>query len=151
MNLFILAVGRIKKGPEKSLWDLYAKRLKWSLILREVEAKNSYGAGEVKRKEAELLLNKVPKNALLIAMDQNGEDISSGDFAKKIIDWQEAGIKDLAIAIGGSGGLDKIMLDKAKYIISMGSMTWPHMLARVLLLEQVYRAQCILNRHPYHK
>ena len=65
--------------------------------------------------------------------------------------WQDDGINDLAITIGGSDGLDKVILDKAHLSISMGAMTWPHMLARVMLLEQVYRAQCILNKHPYHK
>ena len=151
MNLAILAVGRMKKGPEKNLWDFYARRLRWSLILKEVEAKNSFGAEQIKRKEADLLLSKVPKGAFLIAMDQNGLALSSVDFANNILDWQDSGINDLAIAVGGSDGLDKVILDKANLSISMGSMTWPHMLARVMLLEQVYRAQCILNGHPYHK
>jgi len=151
MNITILAVGRMKKGPEKNLWDFYARRLRWSLILKEVEVKNSFGAEQIKRKEADLLLSKVPKGAFLITMDQKGLALSSVDFANNILDWQDSGINDLAIAIGGSEGLDNVILDKANLSISMGSMTWPHMLARVMLLEQVYRAQCILNGHPYHK
>jgi len=151
MNIVILAVGRMKKGPEKNLWDFYARRLRWSLILKEVEVKNSFGAEQIKRKEADLLLSKVPKGAFLITMDQKGLALSSVDFANNILDWQDGGINDLAIAIGGSEGLDNVILDKANLSISMGSMTWPHMLARVMLLEQVYRAQCILNGHPYHK
>jgi len=151
MNITILAVGRMKKGPEKNLWDFYARRLRWSLILKEVEVKNSFGAEQIKRKEADLLLSKVPKGAFLITMDQKGLALSSVDFANNILDWQDGGINDLAIAIGGSEGLDNVILDKANLSISMGSMTWPHMLARVMLLEQVYRAQCILNGHPYHK
>ncbi len=141
----------MKKGPEKNLWDFYARRLRWSLILKEVEVKNSFGAEQIKRKEADLLLSKVPKGAFLITMDQKGLALSSVDFANNILDWQDGGINDLAIAIGGSEGLDNVILDKANLSISMGSMTWPHMLARVMLLEQVYRAQCILNGHPYHK
>ncbi|MEE2998872.1 MAG: 23S rRNA (pseudouridine(1915)-N(3))-methyltransferase RlmH [Pseudomonadota bacterium] len=151
MNIAILAVGRMKKGPEKNLWDFYARRLRWSLILKEVEVKNSFGAEQIKRKEADLLLSKVPKGAFLITMDQKGLALSSVDFANNILDWQDSGINDLAIAIGGSEGLDNVILDKANLSISMGSMTWPHMLARVMLLEQVYRVQCILNGHPYHK
>ena len=151
MNITIVAVGRMKKGSERSLWDVYAKRLKWPLALKEVEEKNSFGAKQIKRKEADLLLSKIPKGAVLIAMDKNGLFLSSDDFAKKISTWQDDGINDLAITIGGSDGLDKVILDKAHLSISMGAMTWPHMLARVMLLEQVYRAQCILNKHPYHK
>ena len=151
MNITIVAVGRMKKGPEQSLWDIYAKRLKWPLALKEVEGKNSFGAKQIKRKEADLLLYKIQKGAVLIAMDKNGLFLSSDDFAKKISTWQDDGINDLAITIGGSDGLDKVILDKAHLSISMGAMTWPHMLARVMLLEQVYRAQCILNKHPYHK
>jgi 23S rRNA (pseudouridine1915-N3)-methyltransferase len=105
----------------------------------------------MKIKEAELLLAALPKDAKFIAMDQNGSAISSIEFAKTIRGWQNDGIQDIAILIGGSNGLDKSILDKAAQKIAMGSMTWPHMLARVMLLEQIYRAQCILDNHPYHK
>ena len=151
MKITIITVGRMKKGSEKNLWDLYAKRLKWSLVLKEVEEKNVLGPQEIKRKEAELLFSKVPKGALLIAMDQNGLLLSSPELAKKIGLWQDNGISDLAIVVGGSEGLDQTVIDKADLKIAMGKMTWPHMLARILLLEQIYRAQCILGNHPYHK
>ena len=151
MKITIVTVGRMKKGSEKDLWDLYAKRLKWSLVLKEVEEKNAFGSQEIKRKEAELLFSKVPKGAFLIAMDQSGLLLSSPGFAKKISFWQDSGIRDLAIVVGGSEGLDQTVIDKANLTIAMGKMTWPHMLARILLLEQIYRAQCILGNHPYHK
>jgi 23S rRNA (pseudouridine1915-N3)-methyltransferase len=151
MNLTIIAVGRMKKGPERSLWDGYAKRLRWPLKLIEVEAKNLNSVEKIKRKEAELLLSRVPKTSVLVALDQNGLAVSSVDFSKKIGKWQDNGMNNLALVVGGSDGLDKSVLDKAQLSISLGRMTWPHMMARIMLLEQLYRTQCILNRHPYHK
>ena len=151
MKITIITVGRMKKGSEKNLWDIYVKRLKWSLVLKEVEEKNALGPQAIKRKEADLLLAKVPKGALLVIMDQNGLNIASLDFAKRIGLWQDRGMRDLAIVIGGSDGLDQTVIDKADLKIAMGKMTWPHMLARIMLLEQIYRAQCILENHPYHK
>jgi 23S rRNA (pseudouridine1915-N3)-methyltransferase len=84
-------------------------------------------------------------------MDQNGLLLSSPEFAKKMVLWEDSGISDLAIVVGGSEGLDQTIIDKADLKIAMGKMTWPHMLARIMLLEQIYRAQCILGNHPYHK
>lgn len=151
MNITIAAVGRMKAGPEKILWDDYAKRLGWSLTLKEVEEKKPLKPPQMKIKEAELLLAALPKGATLIAMDQNGRIFPSPDFAKKIGKLQDDGTRDIAFAIGGSDGLDKSILDKAHLKIAMGEMTWPHMMARVMLVEQIYRAQCILSGHPYHK
>lgn len=141
----------MKASPEKDLWNDYARRLKWNLTIKEVEEKKQLKPAQMKIKEAELLLAALPKDAKFIAMDQNGSAISSIEFAKTIRGWQNDGIQDIAILIGGSNGLDKSILDKAALKIAMGSMTWPHMLARVMLLEQIYRAQCILDNHPYHK
>ncbi len=151
MNITIAAVGRMKAGPEKILWDDYAKRLNWNLSLKEVEEKNPLKPAQMKIKEAALLLNAIPKDATLIALDQNGRSLSSPAFAKKIGGFQDDGIQDLVFVIGGSDGLDKSILDKAQMKVAMGEMTWPHMLARVMLIEQIYRAQCILAGHPYHK
>ncbi|MGY9000295.1 MAG: 23S rRNA (pseudouridine(1915)-N(3))-methyltransferase RlmH [Rhodospirillales bacterium] len=151
MNITIAAVSRMKASPEKDLWNDYARRLKWNLTIKEVEEKKQLKPAQMKIKEAELLLAALPKDAKFIAMDQNGSAISSIEFAKTIRGWQNDGIQDIAILIGGSNGLDKSILDKAALKIAMGSMTWPHMLARVMLLEQIYRAQCILDNHPYHK
>ena len=151
MNITIAAVGRMKAGAERSLWDDYAKRLNWPLILKEVEEKKPLKPAQLKIKEAELLLGAVPKRAMLIAMDRSGRELASTDFAKKLGAWQDDGIGEIAFVIGGSDGLDGSLLDKAQLKIAMGAMTWPHMLARVMLIEQIYRAQCILSHHPYHK
>ncbi len=151
MNITIAAIGRLKAGAEKSLWDTYTQRLNWSLTLKEVEEKKPLKPAQLKIKEAELLLGAVPKGATLLAMDRSGRELSSEDFAKKLGSWQDDGIGEIAFVIGGSDGLDQSVLDKAQLKIAMGAMTWPHMLARVMLIEQIYRAQCILSNHPYHK
>ena len=151
MNITIAAVGRMKAGAERSLWDNYAKRLNWSLTLKEVEEKKPLKPAQLKVKEAELLLNAVPKGAVLVAMDRSGRELASEDLAKRLGAWQDDGIGEIAFVIGSSDGLDQKVLDKAWLKIAMGAMTWPHMLARVMLIEQIYRAQCILSNHPYHK
>ena len=151
MNITIAAVGRMKAGAERSLWDNYAKRLNWSLTLKEVEEKKPLKPAQLKIKEAELLLNTVPKGAVLVAMDRSGRALASEDLAKKLSAWQDDGISEIAFVIGGSDGLDKSILVRAQLKIALGAMTWPHMLARVMLIEQIYRAQCILSNHPYHK
>ena len=86
-----------------------------------------------------------------MAMDRGGRELASTDLAKKLGAWQDDGISEIAFVIGGSDGLDQTILDKAQLKIAMGAMTWPHLLARVMLIEQIYRAQCILSNHPYHK
>jgi 23S rRNA (pseudouridine1915-N3)-methyltransferase len=151
MHITIAAVGRLKVGPEKVLWDDYANRLRWRLTLKEVEEKKPLKFKQLKEKESRLLLAAVPKGAVLVAMDQSAHPLSSFEFADKIKSWQDQCLREVVFFIGGSDGLDKLLLDRVSLKISMGSMTWPHMLARVMLLEQIYRSQCILSNHPYHK
>jgi 23S rRNA (pseudouridine1915-N3)-methyltransferase len=151
MNITIAAVGRLKAGAERDLWDDYAKRLRWPLALKEVEVKKPLKINQLKEKESELLLATLPKGAILVGLDQNARSLSSIDFASKVKRWQDQSIREIAFCIGGSDGLSQSLLDQANLKIAMGSMTWPHMLARVMLLEQIYRAQCILSNHPYHK
>jgi 23S rRNA (pseudouridine1915-N3)-methyltransferase len=133
------------------LWDDYAKRLRWPLALKEVEVKKPLKINQLKEKESELLLATLPKGAILVGLDQNARSLSSIDFASKVKRWQDQSTREIAFCIGGSDGLSQSLLDQANLKIAMGSMTWPHMLARVMLLEQIYRAQCILSNHPYHK
>jgi 23S rRNA (pseudouridine1915-N3)-methyltransferase len=77
--------------------------------------------------------------------------LSSAALAKRLGKWQATGIRDLAFIIGGAEGLDTAVLERADLVLSLGTMTWPHLLVRVLLAEQLYRAQCILAGHPYHR
>jgi len=153
MRLLIAAVGRARAGPERDLFEHYRGRIRqpFSLDLKEVEEKRSLSTSEMKRREAELLLDAVPDGALVVALDERGKTLSSIDFAGKLGGWRDEGEADIAFVIGGADGLDAVVHDRARMVLSLGSATWPHMLVRGLLAEQVYRAQCILGGHPYHR
>ncbi|MEE2999917.1 MAG: 23S rRNA (pseudouridine(1915)-N(3))-methyltransferase RlmH [Pseudomonadota bacterium] len=151
MKFTILTVGRIKKGPEKNLCDLYLKRIKWSVLIEEVEEKRSLPINQMKTKESELLLKKLPEDCFLVALDQSGQEFSSKEFSEQILKWQSQYVKQLVILIGGSNGFNSNVLEQADLKIAFGRMTWPHMFTRIMLLEQLYRAQSILDGHPYHK
>jgi 23S rRNA (pseudouridine1915-N3)-methyltransferase len=98
-----------------------------------------------------LLADAVPKGATIIVLDQRGKTLSSEDFATRLGRWQDEGVGDLAFIIGGADGLDPAWRQRAALVLSLGAMTWPHVLARVMLAEQLYRAQSILAGHPYHR
>ncbi len=153
MRILIAAVGRAKAGPERALFEHYQARLQnpFSLDLKEVEEKRPLQGAELKQREGALLLDAVPKGAVLIAMDERGRSLSSVDFANKIGNWRDESLRELAFVIGGANGLDDRVRSKASLTLSFGTQTWPHMLVRGLLAEQVYRAQCILSGHPYHR
>jgi len=153
MRIMIAAVGRAKAGPEKALFEHYAARLQqpFSLQLKEVEEKRPLQGAELKRREAALLTAAVPKGALMVALDERGKSLSSPAFAEKIGGWRDEGMRDLAFLIGGADGLDESIRKQARLTMSFGAQTWPHMLVRGLLAEQLYRAQCILGGHPYHR
>jgi|SRR5579862_1146444 len=150
MRLAIVAVGRQRAGPLKELERHYAERITFPLALREVEEKRKLSPAEMKAREAGLLLDAVPKGAVLVALDGRGAALTSEAFAKRLDAWRQAA-PDLAFVIGGAEGLDESILKKAAFILSLGAMTWPHLLARGMLLEQIYRAQQILAGHPYHR
>jgi 23S rRNA (pseudouridine1915-N3)-methyltransferase len=153
MRILIAAVGRAKAGPERALFEHYQARLQppFSLELKEVEEKRPLQGAELKAREAALLLGVVPKGALVIALDEKGKSQPSTEFANKIGGWRDEGIRDVAFLIGGADGLDAAIRKQARLSLSFGAQTWPHMLVRGLLAEQVYRAQCILGGHPYHR
>ena len=150
MRLTILAVGRQKPGALKDLERLYAERLTFPLTIREVEERRKLTAPQMKEREAELLLAALPKGATLVALDGKGKGLSSTDLAKRLGGWQESAA-DLVFMLGGAEGLAQPIIELAQFVLSLGTMTWPHMLARGMLLEQLYRAQQILIGHPYHR
>jgi 23S rRNA (pseudouridine1915-N3)-methyltransferase len=108
-------------------------------------------AAALKAREAVLILAALPARARLIALDERGAMWSSRRLAERLAAWRDQGVAELAFAIGGADGLAAEILDRADEILSLGPMTWPHLLARSLLLEQLYRAQQILAGHPYHR
>jgi 23S rRNA (pseudouridine1915-N3)-methyltransferase len=150
MRLTIVAVGRHKTGPLKALQEFYAERIRWPLTIREVEERRKLPPAELKAREGELILGALPKDAELIALDGRGKTLSSTDLANRLARWRDADAS-LAFVIGGSDGLADAVLDQARLVLSLGTMTWPHLLVRGMLLEQLYRAQQILAGHPYHR
>ncbi|MCK0068300.1 23S rRNA (pseudouridine(1915)-N(3))-methyltransferase RlmH [Kordiimonas sp. 5E331] len=152
MHISIIAIGRMQRGPEQALVDEYQKRLPWKTNIIEIDMKKPAGtAAERKKREAERLLAAVPDGAALVVLDENGKNFKSREFAGKIDNWQMAGYSHIAFVIGGADGLDSSVLNRADLKIALGSLTWPHMMVRVMLSEQIYRAWSIITGHPYHR
>ncbi len=151
MKFFIIAVGRWRSGPEKKLFEHFATRLKPPIEFCEVNVRKKCPIDELKRKEAELLLSAVPIGARIVALDKNGTAVPSSALAKKLEQWQDTGIRQIAWLIGGVNGHGSAVLDKANLTLSFGPQTWPHLLVRGMLAEQLFRAQSILIGHPYHR
>ena len=151
MRTHLIAVGRMKPGPERTLYEHYAARLNPAPEMREVEEKRNLPPNKMKVREGELLLAAVPDGALVVALDEHGRQLGSRAFAKKMGQWRDDGMRDVAFLIGGADGHDQAVLDRADLKLSLGEMTWPHMLVRGLLAEQIYRANAILTGHPYHR
>lgn len=154
MRCHLIAVGKGTKGtPEKAVYDQYAGRLAppFSLTLREVEEKKRLSGPELKAREAELLLAQVPDGAAVVALDERGKALSSRDLAGRIADWRDGGVRDVAFLVGGADGLDAAVRARADLVLNLGRLTWPHMLVRGLIAEQLFRVQCILSGHPYHR
>jgi 23S rRNA (pseudouridine1915-N3)-methyltransferase len=145
----ILAIGRAKKSPETELYERYAKRIKPALTLQDFD--DGQGApAEIKRREAASLLGATEKSDLVVALDTDGTAPDSLEFAKRLTSWTETG-RRLTFVIGGAEGLDASVIARADAKLSLGRLTWPHMLVRVMLAEQIYRAQMINTGHPYHR
>jgi len=152
LQVSIIAVGRMQRGPEQMLVDEYLKRLPWKTSIIEIDMKKvAASSAERKAREAEKLLAAVPQGAAIITLDENGKALTSRNFAKKIDDWQMAGYSNLAFIIGGADGLHTSILAKADLKLAFGTLTWPHMMVRVMLAEQIYRAWSINTGHPYHR
>jgi len=119
--------------------------------ITELEEKRRLSPAELKTREAELIAAAVPSGARLIALDRSGAEWSSRELADRLRKWCDGGVADLAFAIGGAEGLGPVVIDRADQVLCLGAMTWPHLLCRCMLLEQLYRAQQILAGHPYHR
>ena len=151
MRIHIVAVGRAKRGPEKDLFDAYLGRMRWPVKLHEVEEKKPLSGPELKAREADLLLGAVPDGAVVIALDERGKAMGSVDLSRRLSDWQDMGRSEIAFVIGGADGLDDRVRQRADLMLCFGKLTWPHMLVRAMLAEQVYRCQQIQAGHPYHR
>lgn len=155
MRVHICAVGRLRAVPEAELIDDYLTRFgKTGRAVglgpaRVAEVDDRKGGGM--SAEAALLRRAVPKGAVICTLDERGKTLTSPEFARKLAGWRDAGRGDLALLIGGADGLDPSLRDEADFSVSLGRMVWPHMLVRVMLAEQLYRAATILAGGPYHR
>ncbi len=149
MKLGIIAVGRAKKTPEQELVATYIKRLPHPGKLIEVESKLPSGTRR-REDESEKIRQALPQDSLLFCLDPQGKDTSSEALAALISTRRNAGHPACYFAIGGADGHSADLLIQAHGRIAFGTATWPHMLCRVMLAEQLYRAEMILKNHPYH-
>lgn len=155
MKLHIAAVGRIRPGPERSLIDDYINRFDRTgralslgpLIESEVEPRKTSGMDS----EAESLRRAIPDGAIVCVLDERGKTHTSPELADLIARWRDDGRPAAAFVIGGADGVQTGLRKSADYRLSLGRMVWPHMLARVMLAEQLYRAASILAGSPYHR
>jgi 23S rRNA (pseudouridine1915-N3)-methyltransferase len=149
-HLHVLAVGRLRRGPFQDLAAVYADRVRLPLTVRDIEARP--GLTDLARTAAEglLLLEALPAGALCIALDGQGRNISSPDLAALVRTAQQDACP-LAFLIGGAEGLSPAVRARASQTLAFGQATWPHQLVRIMLLEQLYRAETILAGHPYHR
>ena len=155
MKISISAVGRLRNSPEKELIDDYLSRFSklskpFGLSLNSViEIEDKKGGGPIS--EAKLLMKNFQRNSKIITLDEGGKALTSKEFTKYLSTWAADGIGYCNIVIGGPDGLDKSLLEKSNLKISFGKMVWPHMLARVMIAEQLYRSATILAGNPYHR
>lgn len=153
MKLGIIAVGRSKKTPEQALVQSYMQRLPHQGKLLEIESKLPAGTGRQEDESEKILLclkQQTPQNSILFCLDPAGQDTSSERLAEQIEHYRNLGHAACYFAIGGADGHSQTILDAAQAKIAFGRATWPHMLCRVMLAEQLYRAEMILKNHPYH-
>lgn len=145
----IIAIGRARDTEESALFARYSTRIRPKLTLVELPDGKGEPA-ECKRREAEALLGALPTAAFVIALDMAGEALTSTDLAARLEAWLGMS-RPLCFLLGGAEGLDRSVLNRADFTLSLGRMTWPHLLARAMLAEQIWRARSIASGHPYHR
>ena len=160
MRIAVIAVGRLKSGPERELADRYRERAVAlgrglgvsSLDLTELPESRARRGADRQDEEGAAILAQVPHDARLIAYDERGRsDLGSETLAERVRVWRDAACPVLGVAIGGPDGLSAEVRTRADLILAFGAATLPHGLVRVLALEQVYRTLTILSGHPYHR
>jgi 23S rRNA (pseudouridine1915-N3)-methyltransferase len=143
MKITVLAIGKAR-GIEADWCAEYAKRISCDVVVKEFIA-------ATQKLEGEVLLKNIPDKSFVVILDEHGKDLTSRDFAAKVKSWEEQGRASLVFLIGGADGVTDAVKQRADFTLGFGRATWPHRLVRVMLLEQIYRAQQINARHPYHR
>ena len=158
MRIVVAAVGRMKRGPEQELAERYRERAAKSgrgiglrsLDVVEIAESRARDAQRRMLEESIALANVIPKDAATVLLDPRGDALGSDAFAKRLRGWND-GARDVAFIIGGPDGLAPTLSDQADLRLAFGTLTWPHQLVRIMLLEQIYRGVTILSGHPYHR
>ncbi|HWV97705.1 MAG TPA: 23S rRNA (pseudouridine(1915)-N(3))-methyltransferase RlmH [Xanthobacteraceae bacterium] len=159
MRIAVIAVGRLKQGPERELADRYKARFDdigrglgfRGLDVREVAESRARDRATRIAEEAAAISVLIPERSVIVALDEHGESIDSSAFARHLGRWRDESVPQNVFLIGGADGLSPELQRKAKLKLAFGRATWPHQVVRVLLLEQIYRAATILAGHPYHR
>jgi 23S rRNA (pseudouridine1915-N3)-methyltransferase len=159
MRLIVIAVGRMKQGPERELADRYRKRFDEigrklgfrGLDIHEISESRAREAPARITEEAAAITAAIPENSVLVALDERGEAIDSAALARHLGRFRDQSVANIVFVIGGADGLSPELRRKGKLGLAFGAATWPHQLVRVMLLEQLYRAATILAGHPYHR
>jgi 23S rRNA (pseudouridine1915-N3)-methyltransferase len=136
--LHIVARGKIGRSPEAELVERYLKRIAWPTKVTELPDRGGN-------------IPPVPANAVTVALDERGQALSSLALAKKLEAWRDGGKRETRFLIGAADGHDEHNRGDADLLLSFGPATWPHLLARAMLAEQLFRATSILAHHPYHR
>jgi 23S rRNA (pseudouridine1915-N3)-methyltransferase len=150
LTIDLLTVGKLKKGPFYDLQEDYQKRIRWQLNLFQIESRIS-DPKAMNIEENRKILGSIVPSAYVIVLDEHGNGLRSVEFAKMIEKTINNGQSHMQFIIGGAEGVNNTVKQKASLLLSLGQPTWPHMMARVMLLEQIYRAQQIMAGHPYHR
>lgn len=153
MKINIISIGTFENSYFKEIFQNYTKRLKWEVFLKEINPKNAnnFSKEQIKENEAKYILQALKPQQRIIVLDENGKQFKSREFAKKISDFALGGDSEINFIIGGAEGLSPEIIRKADLVISLGLMTMPHLMVRIVLIEQIYRAYTIINNHPYHR
>ena len=159
MRLVVIAVGRLKKGPERELAERYRERFDdigrklgfRGLEIHEISESRARDAATRMAEEAAAISALIPQKYVLVALDERGKSIDSAAFAQHLGRFRDEGVASTIFTIGGADGLSPDLRRKAKLTVAFGAATWPHQMVRVMLLEQIYRAATILAGHPYHR
>jgi 23S rRNA (pseudouridine1915-N3)-methyltransferase len=138
MLLHIIARGKIGRGPEAELVERYIKRISWPSKITELPDRG----GNVPL---------VSRDSRTVMLDERGEQYDSREFAKFLGAWRDEGVREVRFLIGAADGFDDTEREQADKLIAFGKLTWPHLLARAMLAEQLFRAISILANHPYHR
>ncbi len=159
MRVIVIAVGRLKQGPERELAERYRERFDdigrklgfRGIDIHELTESRARDTATRIAEEAAGIAGAIPERSVLVTLDERGQNVDSAAFAGHLGRWRDESVANPVFVIGGADGLSPELQRKAKLRVAFGAATWPHQIVRVLLLEQLYRAATILAGHPYHR